>query len=38
MMLPNEWLARYHRSGKDGNGNHRLMFLELILRAALVSR
>lgn len=34
----NEYTWRYNRRGGDEDGNRRLMFLELILRAALVSR
>jgi hypothetical protein len=31
----NEYAWRYNRRGKDGQGNRRLMFLEMALRSAL---
>jgi transposase-like protein len=34
----NEYAWRYNRRGKDGQGNHRLMFLEMALRSALPIR
>jgi transposase-like protein len=34
----NEYAWRYNRRGKDGNGNRRLMFLEMALRSAMPIR